>query len=316
MYSKYDMESFIDKLSRIRSEFLDRDPSGFPFCSTQEKFALELGVGRQTVLNWENKGKKKGKDSVKYTLDPHMSNMIKLCNKLDIDMNYLLGCEEYVDTPNATLESVSEYVGISIKSVRNIRHDKSLQDFLNYLLDDSFLDSMMARSKSIINTRLVATSLLDAFDGSLQKKIRNAFSSYMLSCSFEAYTEEGFRSYLKSEITLKSCVMTITQAKASSFDYYLRHHLNNYDDVVLMLSDYDSYDPYDFSVAYDCFISVIANWTFEPLMSLHSNDLYSAMLAQNFINMINSFWEKNIDSQKEKIKKYAESLSSANKSLE
>lgn len=40
------------------------------------------------------------------------------------------------------------------------------------------------------------------------------------------------------------------------------------------------------------------------------------MLAQNFINMINSFWEKNIDSQKEKIKKYAESLSSANKSLE
>lgn len=70
---------------------------------TQEELAEKIGVSRKTISNWENAIKK-----------PRLQDLLKLCDALSCDLDYLLGKSTY---STKKIASICEYTGLSENTV-------------------------------------------------------------------------------------------------------------------------------------------------------------------------------------------------------
>lgn len=292
MSSKYDFSDFQNKLTSIRTDRLNNDPNVAEFCDTQENLAVKLGVGRRTVWTWEQ-----GK------CDPRMSNMIELCEVLNIDMNYLLGVSE---TPLETDSEVANYLNLPIRVVAKLKKDPLMQRFLAHMISSDFLTSLLERGRTIVNTRTATHDLLNIFKESLRNQIDDAFSDYLLSNAFEDYSEISFVPFLREKITYRSCKSLIDHAGSDSFDSYLERAFVDVADFRMMLEQSPGYDPKKLESAYEKFIETLASWTFQPLFNQFSYERSAIMFSQNFLNMLDDFWNKEMFAMKEKL--HAEAL--------
>ena len=95
---------------------------------TQEELSEIIGVSRKTISNWETANKK-----------PRLQDLLKLCDALSCDLDYLLGRSLY---STKEIETACKYTGLSEQSAKTLHQfNKSkevmnIPEFLSDLLDN------------------------------------------------------------------------------------------------------------------------------------------------------------------------------------
>lgn len=125
---------------------------------TQDELSEKIGVCRKTISNWETANK-----------HPRLQDLLKLCDALSCDLDYLLGKSTY---STKKIASICEYTGLSEETVDLMHLDTPWGDthYIGKMISE-FLDTYQEFPELLmqISTYCEIRKSIEARDKALQK---------------------------------------------------------------------------------------------------------------------------------------------------
>lgn len=240
----------------------------FVYCKTQGTLAIELGVERRAVNGWETG-----------TNSPSLENLVKLCDRLECNIDYLLGANDYAEISPIAL--ASRFSGIAPEIIKyGKEHHEYLMCLNHFMHPDNcsalFNDITLATwKKYIIDTRLADLK------SPLKETIVKAFNDYYAFTSFPNISIDTYKDFLSTAISKEFPDLNTNDNK-------LKELTKSY----LSLNLYKKIFGEKHKINYNEFISCMADFTFEPLMQRSHLELQESKLSKLFIKLFEDYLEE------------------------
>ena len=283
MGNKYDIKKIGTQLRKIRTERYKKDSKTYDFCKSQESLAKKLNYERRTICSWENSNS-----------HPNIEQMIELCNYLHCDMDYLLGAQ---DKPVRIVNEIANYTGIKYDNIISIINNKSLQNFLNYTISSSTLNTMLSGITNEFINQYVSGDILSAYTPDLLNLIKTAYAKFHAKVSSLELTSDKFSSFLIEEIPYTM----FSQSSTGSFNTYLYENLSSdrINQIMLTNGFTNNTDEY---LIYNAFILDTVTCTFDIMQYMHIHELKMYHIAQYFMNIVDGYVAMQCEEQHNKFK--------------
>lgn len=252
----YDSNTLAERLKSIRKE------RG----KTQLELATEIGVNRQSILNWE----RGNTHSI-----PSLKNFLDLCSALECNMYYLLG---YIDTPEYEPVSLSShYSKISSEIINYSRNNPTYRDCLNFMMypdniknifDSLTIDTM---KQSWIN------SSLKGINGEFKEELITYYYEYIYNTPINEVNKASYTAFLKRKYPKEKITLSATRSKNK---LYLKRYISK-----------EIYEKFyvDGNFQYYNFIRYIADNTFDFLHYQSALDIQLNNLAQKVVALFKKY---------------------------
>ena len=184
MRKKADRRSYMYEIEN-EVAFIERVKDNFKKVRKEKNMTQEqMWENRTTVSEWENKEKA--------TL-PSLVNLLKICNNLDVDIEYLLGLSDVQSKSN---KAIADEIHTDEATVASMKQDPFYGRFANALAKFEILSDL----KSSIKTTAMAEMCNSATEANLTSRLLKR-----LSIIYESYIYETFPSDISAE-SFRKCL--------------------------------------------------------------------------------------------------------------
>lgn len=240
MYDLYCLPARLKTLRKdkwkLYSENPDReDYKKYSCCKTVESFAIEINVERRTIGNWE-----KGKSI------PSLENIIKICDLLDCQIDYLLGVSDISEIDPFAL--ANKYSGISVEIIKESSRNSHYCDFLNFFMKPDTCKGLIDSFEAISWAEYWKKNQL-SITNIKEEAIQELENYYYEFCCYTPYENDSLKEYKKF---LAHKLPKIENNKKIKFKKYLKVQI-----YTELLSDKT------FDEAYPIFIDYLAEQTYD-----------------------------------------------------
>lgn len=273
MYDKQQFGNRIYELRKMRwkqyKESSHGDPAHkdkFASCKTQEALAEKLGVERRAVSGWET-----GSNS------PSLDNLVKLCDLLECNVDYLLGASDYAEVSPIAL--ASHFSGIAPEIIRYGKENPEYLDCLNYFMHPDNCSALFNDMTLTTWRRYIINTRLSDLSNPLKDVIVAAFNDYYAFTSFDEISKDTYTKFLFKAIS--RAIPDLNNDK-----------LKKLSKSCLPSDLYEKFYSTKRKINYNDFVSCIADYTFEPLTQRSYLELQEAKLAKSFIKLFKGYLEE------------------------
>lgn len=273
----YDRIKFGNRISTLRKkrwkqyiEFQGKSTnpySQYAYCQSQDSFAEKFGLERRTIGKWELG-----------TAIPSFENVLKICDLLECNIDYLLGKDDL--TGFSTIALASHYSRIDKDIIEYAQKDNEYKDFLNHFMKPSNCYDLI-KLISLSEWKLfLSKSSLDELNGILKSTIENIFQQYLAFTPINQYNKDSFKKYIttrlsKDDISFKS------------------QKLNDkiYIPACILKSRYEELGfSNNKTENYNLLINYLSDYCFEILFNRTMLEIQKDKIAKTFVQMIDEFY--------------------------
>lgn len=244
----------------------DNDFDKFSCCRTQETLAEALNLERRTIGKWELG-----------TTIPTIDMVDKLCNKLECNVDYLLGHNDLVGLSPCVI--ASHYSKISIDIVNKAIVDPNYRDFLNHFMHPNNCHILV---DSVTNTAwkdFINHKGLDELQDPIKALVIKVFQSYQVYTPATEYSKESFKNYF------------ISMLPENKFSF-TSHKLDEQICVISCLSNtkvkelgLSKNNPKNYQI----FIDFIVDYCYDILYAKEIIDIQKTALSRLFIDLFEKY---------------------------
>lgn len=273
MGNKYDINSFGENLKKLRIDRYKTNPEKYFYCKSNESLAEMLVHDRRTIGNWK-----------KNVSHPNIEDVIKLCNYLDCDMDYLLNAS---DQPVKSTHEVAEYTGIEYDNVVSIINNKPLRNFLNYMLSSEEFNTLVSGINNEFINQYISSDILSVYKAPLMNRIKSAYAKFHAQVSPFEISPEKVRDFLMKEIPFTN----FRKSSKDTFNTFLYENLSSDRINQIMITNKFTSTTDEYTI-YNAFISDTVSCTYEIMEYMHTHELRLFHLAQSFLSIVNGYVKK------------------------
>lgn len=273
MYDKKELGNRIHSLRKCRWEQYkdNQDMPHSPYkkyscCRTQETLASELDVERRAVSGWETGAN-----------IPSLDNLINLCNKLDCNIDYLLGTDELPEI--SPIAKASHYSRISSEIIRYGLDNPDYLDCLNFFMHPDNCSDLFNNVTLSAWKEYNVNQELEELKEPLKSTIIDAFEKFRVFTPINNYCKETYKQFLISSLPEKQ-LMFSTKKTNKGLNIKACLVLIRYQELSLSKESEHRYDD---------FINYIVDYTYEPLMNKDVLELQRDRLAKAFITLFTKY---------------------------
>lgn len=282
----YDFNDIIDEIKeRLREARIN---AGY----TQEELAKGLYVGRTAVTMWEKSDKKE--DGKKCGTLPSIDNMYRICNILNVDMDYLLGAS---DIKSQDTKTIAETLNIREETVNTLKYNFEYGAIIDNILDENIVDvkileEIQNRIKQIGRNFLLEEVLTTSFSSDFIKILRRYFNDFYFSTFPMDISEQSYAEFLKQKKPY--------QAKFDSNTFIEKNFLCEGKNFIYNMypNGKEDFEPLNPDEKYSVIIESVVAISYEYFLSLQTIELSK----QRLTSMLATVIDKAIMQETEKIK--------------
>lgn len=273
MLAEFNGAEFGERLKDLREKRFRDSPRRFSYCKSQTAFmttfAAEKDDGkgcRQTLKSWEE-----GKTI------PTIPDLYQICRLLDCTPEYLLGRDSEV---NKDTTYVAKTIGLTIKSVNEIKGNEDVSQLLEWLLQQNNFLELCAYIKGETIHRYLEVELMQHFGKELQKHLERAFD-----CAFAKATPFDDLSELYKRELRKRLLPTFLPDPQSKLKDYVSK------DVLCIIergAEESDISPQT-DAYYNLIIETLANFSIQPLSYRKEAEQTAGKIAQMFTVIITPY---------------------------
>lgn len=239
----YDLNCLSERLKMLRkgrwklySGNPDReDYQKYSCCKTVESFAMKMDVERRTVGSWES-----GKSI------PSLENIIKICDLLDCQIDYLLGVSDISEIDPFAL--ANKYSDISVEIIKESSRNSRYRDFLNFFMKPDTCKELIDSFEAISWAEYWKEKQLSITN--IKKEAIQELENYFYEfCCYTPYENDSLKEYKKF---LANKLPKFDNNKKIKFNKYLKTQIGTE-----LLSEKN------FDEAYPIFINYLAEQTYD-----------------------------------------------------
>lgn len=250
----------------------------------QKTFAEALHFScRSSIGNWE---------SQKSTALPTLENFVSVCKLLDVDPNFMLGVS---DIPSENDVAISNVIGLSSDNVNQLRNNKSISDFINYILSSAELNELVKRIEQICHYGYISEAQETTFAAGTLKQIQKAFDEFYRNVFPLDMSVERFAEYIRKEVNWNPDRISIDDFVHSVVTE------NEYHNILFEYPDFESKTDQE---KYDILIVDIAKTSYDYMMGQPMIELAERKIAVSLSQIVSNY----VDSQVENMKAHVHKL--------
>ena len=279
MSQMYDRVKFGEKLSELRKKrweqyiaYQDKTTNPykqFAYCKSQDSFASEFGYERRTIGKWELG-----------TAIPSFDDVLRICELLECNMDYLLGREEL--TGFSTTAIASHYSRIDKTIIEHAQKDDDYLDFLNYFMNPSKCYDLVNSISLSEWKAFLSTTTLEEISGTLKSTIENIYQQYLAFTPINRYNKDSFKDFVFSRI--KNDSITFVSRKLDD-KICIPACISKTKYAVLGFSNNDTEN-------YNILINYLADYCFEILFNKTMLEIQKDRIGKTFTHMIEEYYSE------------------------
>lgn len=236
----------------------------FKSCTSQELLAEEIGVKRQTIIDWE-----------KGTTCPSADNLLRLCSAFDCNMDYLFS---FVDIPLVDTVSTAHFLSkIDPRIIKYGIDHEDYRDCLNYFMLPENCSSLFNETTiSAWRSYQIASSLDDILNP-LKDEIIKIYNEYSAFTPIQDISKATYKKYLEEKLPKKNF-------------YIAKDTLQNGYNIKkcfspIIYQQFIAGKEFDYS----SIINYLTESTFDPLYQRGLLEAKKKILAQKFIKLLEQY---------------------------
>ena len=177
----YKIEDENEFLERIKQQLQDvRKEKGL----TQE----QLWDKRTSIVDWENP------NNTKY---PKIIPLLQICNRLDVDIEYLLGLS---NVPNKSNKAIADEIHAEELTVASMKEDPFYGRFINGLVKFEILSDLKSHIRTTTMAEMCNSAIEANFTPKLLTRLNTIYESYIYEVFPSDVSVGSFRERLEEEL--------------------------------------------------------------------------------------------------------------------
>ena len=273
----YDKESFGKRFSELRKkrweqykEFQNKatNPySRYVYCKSQDTFAEKVGHERRTIGKWELG-----------TAVPSFEDVLKICNLLECNIDYLLGKEDL--TGFSTIALAAHYSKIDAEIIEYAQKDNEYYDFLNHFMKPSNCYELIKLISLSEWKSFLSNSNINEINGDLEKNIENIFQQYLAFTPINQYNMDSFKKYITAKLSKED--ISFKPQKLND-KIYIPACISPSRYKALGFSDNETEN-------YNILIDYLSEYCFEILLNRTMLEIQRDKIGKTFVQMITNYY--------------------------
>lgn len=273
----YDKTEFGNRIATLRKkrweqyiEFQDKSTnpySQYAYCKSQDSFAEKFGLERRTIGKWELG-----------TAVPSFEDVIRLCELLECNIDYLLGKEDL--TGFSSIALASHYSRIDKDIIEYAQKDDEYMDFINHFMKPSNCYDLIKLISLSEWKSFLSKSSLDELNGILKTTIENIFQQYLAFTPITQYNKNSFKKYITTRL--------------SEDDISFKPQKLNDKIYIPACISKSRYEELGFSDSktgnYNILINYLSDYSFEILLNKTMLEIQKDKIGKTFVQMINDYY--------------------------
>ena len=269
----YDKSVIIKRIELLREKRKEEFKSGelkYHFCKSKEAFALEIEIDRRTYYNWVNN--KSG--------FPSLDNLLSICDKLECNLNYLLGTDDlpYIKT----VSDASHFTNIDPRIIEYAVNNPDYLDFLNFfMLPKNCIDLFHNVYLSEWKSYLIGDKL-SVIQPSFLITIQKAFDKFYSMVSPNDINVDTFKGYLREFIPSEKVIFTNSKKYKNCICVSDCFSVAQYKDF---LSKCPKQNKYDY------FIDYVGELSYSSLINGIYLEIHKRRIGESFMKLLEDYLE-------------------------